>query len=86
MADIADLIRKDVGVADVAREKNRAAMPATAAMVDRLREAFGPVRVLHAIENGKEVGKPQDYSDLIDANQFIKADDWHQRVQRRLRR
>jgi hypothetical protein len=67
------------------REENRRAFPDTAEAVDRLSEIFGPVKVLHAIENGKEIGKPQPF-DGIDANKIIAADDWHQNVQKRGKR
>lgn len=40
-----------------ARSANRAAFPATARIVDELREVFGPgVRLEWACENGREIG------------------------------
>lgn len=39
-------------------EKNRAAFPETARLVDGLREVFGPdVTLTWACENGREIGK-----------------------------
>jgi hypothetical protein len=64
------------------REQNRRAFPGVAEIVDSLTAAFGPVKVLHAIENGKEIGKPQPF-DGIDANKIIAADDWHKAAQKR---
>lgn len=61
---------------------NRAAFPGVAEIVDTLTAAFGPVKVLHAVENGKEIGKPQPF-DGIDANKVIAADDWHNAAQKR---
>lgn len=64
------------------REQNRRDFPGVAEIVDTLTAAFGPVKVLHAIENGKEIGKPQPF-DGIDANKVIAADDWHNAAQKR---
>lgn len=85
MTDVADLIKRDLVGAAVKREANRRAFPDTAEAVDRLSEIFGPVKVLHAIENGKEIGKPQPF-DGIDANKIIAADDWSKAVQKRGKR
>ena len=64
------------------REQNRRDFPGVAQIVDSLTAAFGPVKVLHAIENGKEIGNPQPF-DGIDADKVIAADDWHKHVQKR---
>ena len=56
------------------REQNRAAFPGVAEIVDTLTAAFGPVRVLHATENGREIGKPQPF-DGIDVDHVIRLDD-----------
>ena len=61
---------------------NRANFPDTAEIVDRLSAVFGPVKVLHAVENGKEIGKPQPF-DGTDISKVIAADDWHKHVQKR---
>jgi len=43
---------------DTKAERNRAAMPGVAAIVDHLRDVFGPgVRVLWAKEGDKEIGR-----------------------------
>ncbi len=39
---------------------NRLAMPQVAAAVDQLRDVFGPVRVIDAVENGRELGQPPE--------------------------
>jgi hypothetical protein len=82
MADVADLIKRDMGAAEAKREANRRAFPDTAEIVDRLSVVFGPVKVLHAVENGKEIGKPQPF-DGTDISKVIAADDWHNAVQKR---
>lgn len=56
------------------REQNRAAFPGVAEIVDTLTEAFGPVRVLHATENGREIGKPQPF-DGTDVDKLVRLDD-----------
>lgn len=39
------------------RDSNRAAFPATARIIDELREVFGPdVKLVWAEENGREIG------------------------------
>lgn len=53
------------------REQNRADFPGVAEIVDTLTEAFGPVRVLHATENGREIGKPQPF-DGTDVDKLIR--------------
>jgi hypothetical protein len=41
------------------RDDNRAAFPMTAAMLDQFRAVFGAdTRVVHAQENGREIGRP----------------------------
>lgn len=82
MTDVADLIKRDLEGAAAKREANRRAFPDAAEAVDRLSDIFGPVKVLHAIENGREIGKPQPF-DGIDANKIIAADDWHKYAQKR---
>ncbi len=64
------------------REENRRAFPGVASIVDSLTAAFGPVKVLHAVENGKEIGKPQPF-DGMDIDKVIAADDWHKAAQKR---
>lgn len=64
------------------REQNRRAFPDTAEIVDRLSAVFGPVKVLHAVESGKEIGKPQPF-DGTDISKVIAADDWHKAAQKR---
>lgn len=40
------------------RDSNRAAFPATARIIDELREVFGPdVKLVWAEENGREIGQ-----------------------------
>lgn len=57
------------------REENRRNFPGVAAMVDELSAAFGRVRVLHAVEGGREIGKRQDF-DGADVDRLIRmADD-----------
>lgn len=41
----------------MSRERNREQFPTIAGVVDQFREAFGPVRVVHATENGNSVGR-----------------------------
>lgn len=82
MTDVAGLIKRDLEGAAAKREANRAAFPGVAQIVDSLTAAFGPVKVLHAIENGKEIGKTQQF-DGIDADKVIAADDWHNAAQKR---
>ena len=82
MAALSSLAEAQVAKRQAVRNENRRAFPDTAEAVDRLSEIFGPVKVLHAIENGKEIGKPQPF-DGIDANKIIAADDWHKAVQKR---
>lgn len=85
MTDVADLIRKDMGREEARREANRQAFPGVAEIVDSLTAEFGPVKVLHAIENGKEIGKPQPF-DGTDVDKVIAADDWHRYAQKRGRK
>ena len=56
------------------REANRRAFPGVAEIVDQLTAAFGPVRVLHAIENGREIGKPQPFAGT-DVDQYLRMVD-----------
>jgi hypothetical protein len=57
------------------RDDNRAAFPGTAEAIDNLRAVFGPgVKLLHATENGRSIGKPQPF-DGTDIDQFIRLDD-----------
>jgi hypothetical protein len=82
MNDVADLIKRDLEGAAAKREANRRAFPDTAEIVDRLSAVFGPVKVLHAVENGREIGKPQPF-DGTDISKVIAADDWHNAAQKR---
>ena len=82
MSDVADLIRQDMTREEQRREANRRAFPGVAEIVDSLTAAFGPVKVLHAIENGKEIGKPQPF-DGMDADKYIALHEWSQRAQKR---
>lgn len=82
MAALSSLAEAQVAKRQEARNENRRAFPDTAEIVDRLTAAFGPVKVLHAIENGKEIGKPQPF-DGTDISKVIAADDWHKHVQKR---
>jgi hypothetical protein len=81
MSDVLDMIRAGVNKEESRREQNRREMPGTAQIVDEFTAAFGPVKVLHAIENGKEIGKPQPF-DGIDVDKLIRLDDWHQYAQK----
>ena len=81
-ADVAALIKRDLEGAAAKREANRAAFPGVAQIVDSLTAAFGPVKVLHAIENGKEIGKPQPF-DGTDIDKVIAAHDWSRYAQKR---
>ena len=75
MTDIAALIRERLERADRAAERNRAAFPGVAQIVDDLRAQFGPgVKVLHAIEDGREIGKPQAFAGT-DVDKLIRLDD-----------
>lgn len=50
---------------------NRARMPGTAAEVDAWRAVFGPdVRVLHATEDGHEVGQAPDHGRTMSGEQW----------------
>lgn len=62
-------------MSDERAKANRDAYPGIAAIVDIFRETFGPVRVLHGIENGREIGKPQPFEG-IDVDKLIRWDDW----------
>jgi hypothetical protein len=66
-----DLVRADLETIENRRQQMRDAMPGTAALVDELRAVFGDVKVRHAKEGNKEVGKPQPF-DGIDVNQLIR--------------
>lgn len=51
---------------------NRARMPGTAREVDAWRQVFGPdVRLIHAIDDCLEVGKPTVPIRSMDADQWI---------------
>lgn len=50
---------------NAAREKNRGAMPETAARVDELRAVFGPVLLLWTSENGGYVSGRHVSRDLV---------------------
>lgn len=84
MSDVLDRIRADAAKADAARERNRREFPGVAAIVDELSAEFGEVRVLHAVESGKSIGKPQAF-DGVDVDRIIAADDWHNAAQARRR-
>ena len=48
-----------------AAERNRAAMPTIAAVLDDFRKHFGPgVRVLYASENGHELGDRRTFDEI----------------------
>jgi hypothetical protein len=76
-ADIADLLHRDLTVHEERRRKNRETMPGTAAIVDELTAAFGQVKVLHAKEGGREIGKPLDESGWTDVDKLIRYHDMH---------
>lgn len=62
ITDITDMIRADRAKDDARRERNRREMPGVAAIVDDFRAAFGSgVKVLHATEGGREIGKTQEF-------------------------
>lgn len=67
------------------REQHRRDFPDVALIVDELTAAFGPVKVLHASENGREVGKSQPF-DGIDVDKVIAMDDWSKHANRGKRR
>ena len=56
------------------RDQNRAAFPGVAEIVDEFRAEFGAVKVLHAVEGGKEIGKPQEFSGT-DVDKLIRLND-----------
>jgi hypothetical protein len=82
LSQLSTLASTQIGKRQQQAVTNRANFPDTARIVDSLAAVFGPVKVLHAIENGKEIGKPQPF-DGIDANKIIAADDWHKAAQKR---
>lgn len=84
MSDVLDRIRADAAKADASRERNRREYPGVASLVDELSAQFGDVRVLHAVEGGKSIGRPQPF-DGIDVDRIIAADDWHSIAQSRRR-
>lgn len=61
MADIADLIKRDLGKREDSRKSNRERMPNVADLVDQAESAFGKVRVLWCKEGNIEMGKPFDW-------------------------
>lgn len=56
------------------RERNREAFPGVAQIVDDFRSAFGAVKVLHATEGGREIGKPPAF-DGTDVDKLIRLND-----------
>ena len=75
MNDISQLIRADLAPAERAAERNRAAFPDVAQIVDDFRAVFGPgVKVLYATENGREIGKPQPFEGT-DVDKLLRLDD-----------
>jgi len=66
-----DLVRADLETIERRRQEMRDAMPGTAALVDDLRAVFGDVKVRHAKEGDKEVGKRQPF-DGIDVDKLIR--------------
>ncbi len=58
---------------EIARADNRSAFPATAAIVDKFRSAFGvdQVKLVYADEGGKTIGKP-----LPEPKRWLDADGW----------
>lgn len=41
----------------MSRERNRQQFPTVARVVDQFRSVFGPVKVFHATENGRTLGR-----------------------------
>lgn len=82
--DVADLIRSDLTREEQRREQIRRDFPDTAEGFDRMKAMFGDdqVKVKYAVENGKELGKPQPF-DGTDIDKVIAADDWHNAAQKR---
>lgn len=79
MTDIVDMIRADRAKDDARRERNRREMPGVAAIVDEFRAIFGAgVKVLHAEEGGREIGKPPPF-DGTDVDLLIRLDDWRKK-------
>lgn len=85
MSDLAELIRKDIVREEGRREQMRRDFPGVASLVDEVRDEFGEVKVLHASENGREVGKPQPF-DGTDVDKVIAMDDWSKYAQKGKRR
>lgn len=50
---------------------NREAFPGVASISDEFSAVFGPVKILHGIENGKEIGKPQPF-DGTDVDKYLR--------------
>lgn len=80
-----DLVRADLEAIEKRRQQMREAMPGTAAIVDEFRKAFGDVKVKHAKEGDKEVGRPQPL-DGIDVDQLIRYYDRRTNVIREKRK
>lgn len=57
------------------RERNRREFPGVTSIVDQFTEVFGPVKVLHATEGGKEIGKIPVF-DGLDVDQILRLDNW----------
>jgi hypothetical protein len=54
------------------RDSNRAAFPATARIIDELREVFGPdVKLVWAEENGREVGRREVPGVMVSSGQMV---------------
>jgi len=57
------------------RERNRREFPGVTSIVDQFTVVFGSVKVLHATENGKEIGKAPTF-DGLDVDQLLRLDNW----------
>jgi hypothetical protein len=71
MTTALDLVKADLERIEARRQQMREAMPGTAALVDELRAVFGDVKVRHAKEGDKEVGRPQPF-DGIDVDRLLR--------------